>query len=405
MRAAAPWCPECEWGLDRYEPERRAPEVGWRRLDRSLFRTAYRLTAAQYAALAGRPVRRRAWGGARLVLLGAAVLLFVAVVGLLAAGAYLIGNRFPGWRIGPGALLLLLGLALWPKLGRPDDRSDRIARDRAPTLFRLIDEVAAAIGAPAPHVVRVDPWFNAAAGAAGARRRRSLTLGLAMWAILPPQQRVALLGHELGHFINGDARRGRLTHIPLTTLGALADLLRPRWALTSAGGRAAAGRTARAVVRTGLGVLRQPVLAGYLVLVRACLRDAQRAEYLADELATGAAGSEGATGLADTLVLRDVLYPLVRRYARRGDPVAGWLRSADACRAGASRRLPGMRQLSIRNEVSMSATHPPTGLRARMIESRPPRTAAVTLSAGDSARIDAELAELYRAARRQLAAD
>jgi hypothetical protein len=140
------------------------------------------------------------------------------------------------------------------------------------------------------------------------------------------------------------------------------------------------------------------------LLVRLCLRDVQRAEYLADELAAGAAGSEAAAGLADTLVLRDVLYPLVRREARRGEPAGGWLAVAERARAGVSARLPGMRQLSMRDEVSMSAIHPPTGLRARMIESRPRRVAAVTLTGADSARIDQELAPAYRSAGRELAA-
>jgi Zn-dependent protease with chaperone function len=400
VSGAAPWCAACEWGLDRYEPRRRKPEAGWRWLDRALFRRAYRLTTKQYAALSGRPVDRRAWGTARFCLLAAALILFASVAGLLALGAYLIGNRFPGWRIVPGALCVLLALALWPKLGRLDDRYGRIERHRAPTLFRLIDEVATAIGAPPPHVVSVDPWFNASARAAGLRRRRSLTLGVAMWAVLPPAQRVALLAHELGHFVNGDARRGPLTHIPLTTLGALADLLRPP--PVPIGG--AAGRIAGAVSRAGFGALRQTVLCGHFVLVRACLRDAQRAEYLSDELAARAAGSDAATGLADTLVLREQLYPMVCREARRGEAVAGWIRVADETRTAASARLPHLRQLSLRDEVSMSATHPPTGLRARMIESRPRQAGAVTLTAAQSARIDEELATAYRSALRHLAA-
>jgi len=63
-----------------------------------------------------------------------------------------------------------------------------------------------------------------------------------------------------------------------------------------------------------------------------------------------------------------------------------------------------MRQLSVRDEVSLFAAHPPTGLRARMIESRPSRSAAVTLTAADSERIDQELAKAYDLARRDLAA-
>ena len=40
-------------------------------------------------------------------------------------------------------------------------------------------------------------------------------------------ERVALLGHELGHFVNGDPRRGLLTQPALTMLASAADLFRP----------------------------------------------------------------------------------------------------------------------------------------------------------------------------------
>jgi hypothetical protein len=52
----------------------------------------------------------------------------------------------------------------------------------------------------------------------------------------------------------------------------------------------------------------------------------------------------------------------------------------------------------------MFASHPPSGLRARLLENRPARTATVTLDQADNARIDAELRSRYDALRRHLAA-
>ncbi|MEU4592838.1 hypothetical protein [Micromonospora aurantiaca (nom. illeg.)] len=48
------------------------------------------------------------------------------------------------------------------------------------------------------------------------------------WGALNGPARVALLGHELGHFVNGDVRRGPVTQPALTMLGNAADLFRPR---------------------------------------------------------------------------------------------------------------------------------------------------------------------------------
>jgi heat shock protein HtpX len=399
QRGAVPWCPACEWGLDRYEPDRRRPEFGWRWVDRRLFRLAYRLTDRQYSALLGRPVGGGGWGPARVALSVAAVTLVVGVVALLGLGVYLIAHQFPSWRIAPGVLLVLVALALWPRLARPDRYGRRLRREDAPVLFRLIDDVAAAIGAPVPHVVEVDSTFNASTTAVGLRRRRVLRLGLPMWAVLPPQQRVALLGHELGHFVNGDVRRGPVTRVPLTTLGRLADLLRPGRPLADHG---LPGMIGDVLARVLFGTARRVVQAGHVGLVWVCLRDSQRAEYLADELAARAASSTAAAQLTDTLVLSDALFMVARREARKGVAAPDWLVAADTVRAEVVPRLAGARQLSVRDEVSLFATHPPTGLRARMIESRPYQPAAVTLGAADSARVDEELTKAYDVARRDI---
>jgi heat shock protein HtpX len=401
QRNAAPWCPECEWGLDRYEPDRRRPEFGWRWVDRRLFRAAYRLTDRQYSALLGRPVGKGGWGPARVGLAAAAVVLVAAVLATFGAGVYLIAHGFPSLGIVPGTLLVLVAIALWPRLGRLDPRGRRLRREQAPTLFRLIDTVATVVGAPVPHIVEVDSSFNASTASVGLRRRRVLRLGLPMWAVLPPQQRVALIGHELGHFVNGDARRGPLTRVPLTTLGRLAELLRPSKPLRDQGIPGAIGRALGVVV---LGTLRRVVQVGHVGLVWLCLRDSQRAEYLADELAARAAGSTAAARLADTLVLSDSLQLVARQEARKAVAVNGWLAVAEETRAESAPRLAGLRQLSIRDEVSLFAPNPPCGLRARMVESRPYQPAAVTLTAADSARIDEELAKPYEVARRDLAA-
>jgi hypothetical protein len=57
--------------------------------------------------------------------------------------------------------------------------------------------------------------------------------------------------------------------------------------------------------------------------------------------------------------------------------------------------MPLRYQLSARSEVSLFASHPPTGFRARLLASRPPVPPAVVLDPSASAAIDAELARPY----------
>jgi heat shock protein HtpX len=54
-------------------------------------------------------------------------------------------------------------------------------------------------------------------------------------------------------------------------------------------------------------------------------------------------------------------------------------------------------------EVSLVASHPPTGFRARLLAARPPVPPSVVLDPDASAAIDAELAEQYKRCSRGLA--
>lgn len=297
---------------------------------------------------------------------------------------------------------LCLAVALRPRFGRVDPHLEVLSRDRAPALFGLVDEVAAAVGAPAPHIVAVSADFNAYATAVGLRRRRVLCLGLPLWGALNPQERVALLGHELGHFVNGDVRRGLPTQPALTTLGTAADLIRPV--------ESYAANESHVVILVGhlmakpvQWVLSRLLLGLQLLLLWVGLRDSQRAEYLADEMAAAAAGSAATIGLAEALLAAGSVLTVVHREARAEQGPARWREAANEARTSAAERLPLLRQLSVRDDASLFASHPPVGLRVRMVEARQWRTPAVVLTEHRCEQIDAELAGDYQRVGRHLA--
>jgi heat shock protein HtpX len=200
-------------------------DIRW--FERQVDRLARRLTQAQFTELLGRPVDRSRWGPARIALVGIAVVLLAAIVASAGFGAFLVVYHFPGATTLPGVFLLMLAAVLRPRFGRLSRYAEPVTREQAPTLFRVIDEVAQTLGTPRPHIVLVDETFNAWARLVGLRSRRVVNLGLPLLGVLSPQERVALIGHELGHFVNGDARRGLLTQLPLTVFAHLADVLRP----------------------------------------------------------------------------------------------------------------------------------------------------------------------------------
>ncbi|MFI9640264.1 M48 family metalloprotease [Micromonospora sp. NPDC051925] len=260
--------------------------------------------------------------------------------------------------------------------------------------------VAAAIGAPVPQVIGVDGSFNAYSTSVGLRRRRVLCLGLPLWGALDGAERVALVGHELGHFVNGDVRRLLITQPALTMLGDAAELFRP------APGGSAGGlleMIGDALGRAMSWVLSKLLFGGHLLLVWTALRDSQRAEYLADELAARVAGSAGARGLLDVLLSGESVALVVRQASRGGQGPRAWREGTARARTAAAERMPLVRQLSIREQVSLFASHPPAGLRHQMLTARARHEPRVLLSESRMERIDAELTRQYEGVARIVA--
>ncbi|MEV1327974.1 M48 family metallopeptidase [Micromonospora costi] len=354
LREALPWCAACEWNLDGYDRARQAPEFGWGWVDRRTHQLAARLFAYPFPSLAD----------------------VFAVA------------------------LIVLAVALRPRFGRVDPDLEILSREQAPELHALVEQVATTIGAPLPHVIGVDDSLNAYAMAVGPRRRRVLALGLPLWGTLDGQERVALLGHELGHFVNGDVRRSLVTQPALTMLGNAADLFRP---VDQVRGGGIVEMIGDALGRTISWTLSRVLFAGHLLLVVAALRDSQRAEYLADEMAARAAGTPGAARVLDVLLRHESVALVVRQACRRGEGPEGWRADAAGSLAAAADSMPLLRQLSVREQNSLFASHPPQGLRHRMLTARPPHEPRVVLTDERVARIDAELARHYQRVSRQIA--
>ncbi|MEU8297112.1 M48 family metallopeptidase [Micromonospora sp. NPDC048909] len=398
---AEPWCAGCEWNLDAYDRQRRAPEFGWAWVDRWSHRLGYRLTRRQFTHLAGRPLGTDGRSAAAMVTAGVSVLLIGAVLALAVTGIWLIvAFPFPNVAILLGVALLGLAVALRPRFGRLDPELEVLSADRAPELFALVDEVAAAIGTPSPHVIGVNGDLNAYAGAVGPRRRRVLCLGLPWWGALSPPERVALLGHELGHFGNGDPRRMVLTQPAFTMLGSAADLVRP---VDTVAGGGIIEMIGEALGKAFQWTLSRLLFGVHLVLVAVALRDSQRAEYLADEMSARVAGTDAATSLLDTALGHESVALAVRREMRAGHGPQRWRSAVAESRAAASGRLSLLRQLSVREESSLFSSHPPSGLRRRMLAERPRHDPLVVLTEERTARIDAELAKEYEQIRRAVA--
>ncbi|MEV6970444.1 M48 family metalloprotease [Hamadaea sp. NPDC051192] len=405
-----PWCERCEWNLDA-APVSNAPSRVDRRLRRLDHKAGYDLSATLFRTLVGKKAQPPTVSLSEIALVGITALILALLIGMTAVGLHLvITASLLGKAL--GLLLVAVAVVLRPRLGAARKvlgDADPLTEAQAPALFAVVREVAAKVGAPMPHTIATTSRWEASTLVVGLRRRRILLLGLPFWSVLRPQERVAVLAHELGHFVNGDGSRRLALQPAVTVFGTIADLIDPRQVLAEVRDRVNGTVRPSAALLAGLVLL--PVVnavRGALLLLHMgthalAARSSQRAEYYADDLAAQAGGSTAVVGLLDVLVLTSRLKTRIGTRARQKAGVIGWRETVEDTRAEYATAAGQLRQLSIREDASIFAAHPQPGLRVRMIQAAPHREPTVVLTEARAAAVDAELAKYEERYRREIA--
>ena len=346
--------------------------------------------------LPGRPRPTRT----RVLLTCASAALLLFDIALISGGAYLLFGGY-WWHKIIGGLLILIGIECRPRFYKLDIAYEAVSKEEAPQLWALVEAVGAAVGAPEIHSLAVTDEFNAWCGRTGVRRRVVLALGLPLWGALSPAGRQALLGHEMGHLVNGDPTTAFTTQPAMTTFGRLAQILEPG-ALVSRRDPLLTLITAVVAYSVFFPVSRLCRWV-HVVLLRIGARDRQRAEAYADALAANLGGSAAVDELIRVLVLADSVATAVGRAASRGaaDPDT-WRASASQVLALPERAMLVAEQATLRYDASPYAHHPPSGLRLRLARSWPDREAAMPIPVDQFAAADVPLAPYFQRAQRAL---
>ena len=193
------WCAGCGWAAGAAEAP---PRKGFRQA------FSQRAVEALYEEISRSEAHRPGWDLARILSYLVAWCVHAATLGLLVVAGVVVWWS-PSIVSVPLALVLtLVAFYVAPRFGRFPKRASVRYREDAPALFALLDRVTAETGAKPVHAVVVSGAFNAAYGTVGPRRRPFVEIGLPLWDALPPQERIALLCHELAHGVNGDSRHG-----------------------------------------------------------------------------------------------------------------------------------------------------------------------------------------------------
>ncbi len=384
------WCGACEWNVDPQEPQRDGERLD--RARRALARRHGERLLTEFTA-DGRPRARR--DAASLLAFAIGLAVHGVTLALAFGGLWWLVRGWGGVGMLPGLLLLVAAWSLRPRAARLPGAVPALLREDAPEFYALVDEVAGVVGTRGIDRVVVDACVNASVVAHGVRGRRLLVLGLPLWEVLTPQQRIALLGHELAHYSNGDTRHGLVVSTAYRSLTTWHYYFVP----------IEDPSVVEMVVNLFYAVPRL-LLQGVLTLLdHLTLRAAQRAEYLADREAARAASTEAAVGLMDRLLVAGSVEVVLRREANRaaltgprgartaeagGDEI--WERLGAHMASIPENEYERQRRVGARRGHSVDSTHPPTHLRRTCLLVGPSLPAAVVTNEDRERRIAAELA-------------
>lgn len=286
-----------------------------------------------------------------------------------------------------GAILIGVGWSLVPRRFRSSEKG--LSRQELPETYALLDRIAEHMGTKAPDTILLDETFNAFLHRPIIALHPStrLGVGLALWEACTVEERVALLAHELGHSVNGDAARNGLVGVALTILEGWIETLSPSRVMA---GEEGAGGFLAEILGSLLGSIAEgvSVLLGRLVYL-----DQQRAEYLADALAAQVAGTDAAISLLERVSLADLLMPkylgLSSSYKEEGADLFAHL--AEPAQTKDSPEATKLLQRMQDEDLTVDRTHPPTRFRIGFAEAIGPLPATIALLPGEMDRIDAEL--------------
>jgi len=266
--------------------------------------------------------------------------------------------------VGLGGILMAFAWLLRPRLSRPPDKT--LDAEAFPILFSLVHEICEALGVQKIRHIGVDEAFNASVYGVGWRQEPMLTIGLPLWMTLSPPQQVALLAHEISHCANGDPARGFVTFTALHTLDEWRRAL-----VQEIGGEQGLPEVIAELLMKSLALIVDLIIwmLSYLIW-----RESQKAECLADYLATTACGTMAMVQLLDRLRISTGCldrFLLTNVFSSSQSGAAMLSRFCEVMDSLPEPERECMRRLDAMIEGRLDATHPPTHLRMAFLERHP----------------------------------
>jgi Zn-dependent protease with chaperone function len=371
---ARAWCERCDWNVGGETPEQDESFF-----DRQFARISQRYAKATLETLKATPVEnlRPQWTIRKVIALGLAASVHLVTAALLVTAIAIVATGFPAFAaIFWGAMLCALVWLMRPKPGKVPSRDLADQKD-FPALHALVNQIANDLGGRPVGKIVVDESFNAAYGVLGWRRVPVLWIGLPLWMALGPQERLAVIAHEIAHGVNRDGTRGFVVGSAVNALDEWIGLLR---------GPSHFGSYV-------VWILSIPFAAVQSLLAQLLCLDKQQAEYFADYLASTVSGTEATVASLRRLGCEEHLHEVLLRSAysvsQSGAHVLDLFRERIANLP--DREWQRLARASQREGARLDASHPPTAYRIEFLNAHMVAKSKIVATEEAMRTIDAEL--------------
>jgi heat shock protein HtpX len=285
-----------------------------------------------------------------------------------------------------GLFLLALSWVTRPRFGKLDKQERIVPREELPELYNVVDSVWKAAGVRPIDGIVIDERFNASVRNVGVRGRRILTIGLPLFTILPKDERIALLGHEVGHFANNDVAQSVFVGGAIGTLATWYDLLDVQHVDEIEG----IFGIISGFFMKGLALIPYGL---FMLIIHLSWQDSQRAEYYADLVGAELSGTKASISLMEKILFDQIFFHVVRKSAvtnRSAGLLEHYRAKVNELPSKEFRRLKRVAELEL---SKLNYSHPPNAYRIQFLQKQNNYTSRIALTDEQNRKIDRELAK------------
>jgi Zn-dependent protease with chaperone function len=265
---------------------------------------------------------------------------------------------------------------------------DAVKREDFPALYKLVDDIAKAYSCKSIDALVIDSSFNAAYSEIGFKRKKVLYIGLPLFCILNNKEKVAIIGHELAHGINGDITRGVITTTAINTLIKWYEMTKPEYILGQEEGFM---KITMLPINILLFCLSRLILLVTLLLVFLVYSDSQRAEYLADYLSSTISGTDAMKAMLNKLHYTHAYNLALQRTALDSKNANFFTEIIKQASTTPYKEIERIKRMESMEGSRLDATHPPTSYRTKFLDSLGELSPTIFLDDANSLLIDKEL--------------